>query len=498
MQRAAKMDGFVSSRGRNARAIAAPLGDALPNSAGIGTTDSPGVALLRSFLFPVSAILALFLATAVFAQPITRHYVVLAVLAFALSWRLLGDAKFHDLKQNAPAELFLPRVFFGWCKVLGVLLFIGFAAKTSDVYSRAVLITWGAATPLLFAALHTLAYRSLCRWNTRGRIARTHVIVGCNAMARELAARLERDPTLGTFIGFFDCETDTAANAEGKSVSGKSILGKLEAVPDYVRRNAIDVIHIAWSMESHSRLRRLLEELRDTTASVYFLVDLPTHEHCPARMVDMAGMPLLAYFETPHSGLHGATKRTMDLAITLAALLVLWPLLLAIAIAVRLDSPGPIIFKQRRYGLNGEEFAVYKFRTMTVLEDGDRIVQARRGDVRVTRLGRFLRSTSLDELPQLFCVLSGSMSLVGPRPHAVAHNEQYRRLIRGYMSRHIVRPGITGWAQVNGLRGETRTVEQMRARVSYDLEYLRHWSPWIDLKILLRTALIVLRDRSAY
>jgi putative colanic acid biosysnthesis UDP-glucose lipid carrier transferase len=488
MVREAKLDGFVSAHGRNVGAIAAPLGAKASSATGIGTADSPTVALLRSFLFPVSATLALLLTTAAFAQPFTRPYLTLAVLAFALSWRLLGDAKFHELKPSGPAELSFPQVLLGWGKVFGILLFIGFAAKTSAVYSRAVLITWAIATPLLFAALHTLAYRSLCRWNTRGRIARTHIIVGCNAMARELAERLERDPTLGKFIGFFDCDTDT----------GKGVLGGLEAAPDYVRRNSIDAIHIAWSLESHPRLQRLLEELRDTTASVYFLIDLPSHEHCPARLVDMAGMPLLAYFETPHSGLHGVTKRTMDLAITLAALLVLWPVLLAVAIAVRLDSPGPIIFKQRRYGLNGDEFAVYKFRTMTVLEDGDRVVQARPDDARVTRVGRFLRRTSLDELPQLFCVLTGSMSLVGPRPHAVAHNEQYRRLIRGYMSRHIVRPGITGWAQVNGLRGETRTLEQMRARVSYDLEYLRHWSPWIDLKILLRTALIVLRDRSAY
>jgi putative colanic acid biosynthesis UDP-glucose lipid carrier transferase len=176
----------------------------------------------------------------------------------------------------------------------------------------------------------------------------------------------------------------------------------------------------------------------------------------------------------------------------------LWPVFLLIALLIRLDSKGPAVFRQRRYGLNGEEFPVYKFRTMTVCEDGGEIVQAKPNDPRITRLGRFLRRTSLDELPQLFCVLAGSMSLVGPRPHAVAHNEQYRHLIDGYMLRHKVRPGITGWAQVNGLRGETRTVDQMRARVLFDLEYLRHWSPWIDIKILLRTALLVVRDRNAY
>ena len=172
--------------------------------------------------------------------------------------------------------------------------------------------------------------------------------------------------------------------------------------------------------------------------------------------------------------------------------------MIGIAIAVRRSSPGPILFQQRRYGLEGEEFQVYKFRTMTVCEDGALIRQAQPDDPRTTRVGRFLRRTSLDELPQLFNVLEGTMSLVGPRPHAVAHNERYRRLVSGYMLRHKVRPGITGWAQVNGLRGETANVERMAQRVQFDLDYLRHWSLGLDLRILLRTAYIVLRDRNAY
>ena len=172
--------------------------------------------------------------------------------------------------------------------------------------------------------------------------------------------------------------------------------------------------------------------------------------------------------------------------------------MIGIAIAVKLNSPGPVLFRQRRYGLNGDEIYIYKFRSMRVCEDNDEVVQATRDDQRVTRVGRFLRRTSMDELPQIFNVLQGKMSIVGPRPHAVAHNEQYRRLISGYMIRHKVRPGITGWAQVNGLRGETDTVEKMRARIEYDIEYLSNWSLWLDIKIMLRTALIVLRDDHAY
>jgi len=174
------------------------------------------------------------------------------------------------------------------------------------------------------------------------------------------------------------------------------------------------------------------------------------------------------------------------------------PLLLALAALVRLSSPGPVIFKQRRYGLDGCEIMVYKFRTMNVIEDGPNIIQASKADPRITAVGRFMRRYSLDELPQLVNVLQGHMSLVGPRPHAVAHNEEYRKLIKGYMLRHKVPPGITGLAQVNGCRGETSRVEDMQARIDYDLEYLRHWSPLLDFKILFWTAVRLLRDEKAY
>jgi putative colanic acid biosynthesis UDP-glucose lipid carrier transferase len=202
--------------------------------------------------------------------------------------------------------------------------------------------------------------------------------------------------------------------------------------------------------------------------------------------------------ETPFVGHRGLVKRAMDVVIASITVVVLSPLLLLIGLLVKLSSPGPVIFRQRRYGLDGEEIRILKFRTMTVVEDGSHIRQATRDDERVTRVGRVLRRYSLDELPQLFNVLGGSMSLVGPRPHAVAHNEEYRKLIKGYMVRHKVPPGITGLAQVSGCRGETRTLEEMKARVDYDLDYLRQWTPMLDLTILFKTALLLLWDRKAY
>jgi putative colanic acid biosynthesis UDP-glucose lipid carrier transferase len=251
-------------------------------------------------------------------------------------------------------------------------------------------------------------------------------------------------------------------------------------------------------MRPDERLTRLLDALKDTTASVYFVPDIFMFDLMQAQVCEIDGIPMLAVCETPFSGLNGVLKRASDIAFSSVLLLLLWPLLLAIAIGVRSTSPGPVLFRQRRYGMYGEAISVYKFRTMTVCEDGATVVQAQRNDSRVTPFGAFLRRTSLDELPQLFNVLLGSMSLVGPRPHAVSHNEEYRRIIDGYMLRHKVRPGITGWAQVNGYRGETDTVDKMQRRVEYDLDYLRNWSLGLDLVILMRTATLVWRDRNAY
>ena len=242
----------------------------------------------------------------------------------------------------------------------------------------------------------------------------------------------------------------------------------------------------------------MLEELQDTTSSVYLIPDVSLYDLIQARVGDVEGIPVIALCESPLYGTNGAGKRFTDITFATLLLVVAAPLMALIAAAIKLDSPGRVFFKQDRYGLDGERIVVYKFRTMSVSENGDRIVQATRNDARVTRVGRILRRTSLDELPQLVNVLQGRMSLVGPRPHAVAHNEQYRKLISGYMVRHKVTPGITGWAQVNGCRGETSTLDDMRRRVQYDLEYVRHWCWLLDIKIMLRTFVLMIYDKRAY
>jgi putative colanic acid biosynthesis UDP-glucose lipid carrier transferase len=217
-----------------------------------------------------------------------------------------------------------------------------------------------------------------------------------------------------------------------------------------------------------------------------------------SRYLEIADYPVLCLFDAPLS-LHSAfIKRLEDLFFSSIILILIAPLLIGISLAIKLTSKGPILFKQTRHGLRGEKFEVWKFRTMSVCENGTKITQAKRNDHRVTKVGAFLRRTSLDELPQFFNVLQGHMSIVGPRPHAVAHNEEYRRIIPGYMLRHLMKPGITGWAQVNGWRGETDTIYKMQKRVELDMEYIHRWSLGLDIKIIFVTAFKTLYDKNAY
>jgi putative colanic acid biosynthesis UDP-glucose lipid carrier transferase len=251
-------------------------------------------------------------------------------------------------------------------------------------------------------------------------------------------------------------------------------------------------------MSAQPRIVQLLDEIRDSTASVYFVPDIFVFDLIQSRFDDIHGIPVVSILETPFLGIEIAVKRASDIGFASLILLVLLVPMVIIAVAVKLTSPGPVIFKQRRYGLNGEEIMVYKFRSMSVCEDGSSVQQAQQNDRRVTPLGKFLRRTSLDELPQFINVLQGRMSIVGPRPHAVAHNELYRKLIKGYMLRHKVKPGITGWAQINGARGETEQIEKMEKRINLDIEYMRNWSLPLDVWIIFKTIRTVIRGDSAY
>jgi putative colanic acid biosynthesis UDP-glucose lipid carrier transferase len=275
-------------------------------------------------------------------------------------------------------------------------------------------------------------------------------------------------------------------------------LGGLSSLASYVIENGISEVYITLPLGSQPRIVALLEQIQGTTASLFYVPDVFGISIIQGRLQDIDGIPVVGICETPFTGTNELLNRVSDIVLASIILLLITPVLIAVAIGVKLSSPGPIIFKQRRNGLAGEEIIVYKFRSMRTVDDGEVVMQATRDDARITRFGALIRRTSLDELPQFINVLQGRMSIVGPRPHAVAHNEEYRRLIKAYMVRHKVKPGITGWAQVNGLRGETETIEKMQARVEYDLEYLRNWSLVFDLQIIAKTVRLVFFDRKAY
>ena len=386
-------------------------------------------------------------------------------------------------------------VILRWMMMLLVLLAVGYVTKTFTVYPRRILLTWAAATPVALIAV-TLAMQEVKqRFLINALETRNAIIVGYNTTSFELARRLQSNPGMRVELaGFFD---DRSKDRLGMDAETK-LVGSLTDMSQYVKENRTDVIFIALPIRHVKRVMDLLDDLRDTTASIYYVPDIFVFNLIQARPSEIHGIPVVAMLETPFFGYRGVVKRVTDVGFSALILLLLLPLLALIALAIGLSSRGPIIFTQRRYGLDGKEIGVYKFRTMRVTEDGAQIRQASKTDSRITPVGRVLRRLSLDELPQLINVLQGRMSLVGPRPHAVAHNEEYRKLIKGYMVRHKVLPGITGLAQINGWRGETLNLEDMEARVNYDLDYLRHWSPLLDIKILLLTIVRVFRDDKAY
>ncbi|HJS90330.1 MAG TPA: undecaprenyl-phosphate glucose phosphotransferase [Steroidobacteraceae bacterium] len=426
-------------------------------------------------------------------------FIVLSILVAALSVILPPPrARPQGTPQLlSPTWPLAARVLVRWMIIISILLAIGFLTKYSSDFSRRVVVSWIVATPalliLVMLSLQELRRRLMYDPATVRRVA----FAGCNEISVALARRIGESGELTglTVEGFFD---DRSAERLGVPGERARLLGRLPELASFVKRRGIDVVFVALPVRHIQRVMQLLDELRDTTVSIYYVPDIFAFDLIQARSGELFGIPVVALCETPFCGYRGVIKRFTDIVFAASILIVTAPLMLALVVMVRFSSPGPVIFPQRRYGLDGREIIVWKFRTMTVIEDGERIVQASRRDPRITRIGRFMRRYSLDELPQLFNVLQGRMSLVGPRPHAVAHNEQYRKLIKGYMIRHKVPPGMTGLAQVNGCRGETARVEDMQARVNYDLEYLRRWTPLLDLKILLLTAVRVVRDEKAY
>jgi putative colanic acid biosynthesis UDP-glucose lipid carrier transferase len=454
-----------------------------------GSIEPARIALLKH-LDPLVTVLALLMCALIFRTPFTPSLGAVGVLTLVISSRVFTRANRDDELFGRSFAVIFSRILLEWLSVVAVLLLAGFAFKVTAQFSRAMMLTWFAVTPVSLYA--SLLLRRKAHWLvSNSDYAPTYLIIGANSVGFELFRRLPRKG----FLGFFDFRS---ADRLPETIDPAHLMGHCKDVAAFARAHGVTSIYIALPLSNVPRIGEMIRELRDTTASVYFVPDVFAFDLIQGRLVEINGMPAISVCDTPFHGMDAVMKRITDLVIASIAVLLLGPLMLLIAAAVKLSSSGPILFRQRRYGLNGEEIIVYKFRSMTVCEDGAVVSQARKNDQRVTPLGRILRSTSLDELPQLLNVLQGKMSVVGPRPHAVAHNELYRKLISGYMIRHKVRPGITGLAQVHGLRGETETVEKMSERVRFDLEYLSHWSPWLDLKIIFRTLWVIAKDNNAY
>jgi putative colanic acid biosynthesis UDP-glucose lipid carrier transferase len=444
--------------------------------------------LVAAFMEPAITVLVFLASNRYVGETVNRPELTLVLLVFALTFP--GRNRFRDNLIAAGVDIVL-----SWMMLIGILALCGYATRSIGYFDEDALLNWIFITPVAQWVAVWIGQKVVRRHASAPHARRSAIVVGAGPLGVKVAKALGDSEDHGIdFIGYFDDRTDDRVH---ESANGQR-LGGLKDVADYIRTHGIREVFITLPLGSQPRIVQLLESVQGTTASLYFVPDVFGISIIQGRLQDVNGVPVVGICETPFTGTNELIKRVSDIVLAALIIVIISPILLALAIGVKLSSRGPVIFKQKRNGLDGEEIVVYKFRSMTAQENGSVVRQATKNDPRVTRFGAFLRRTSLDELPQFFNVLQGRMSIVGPRPHAVAHNEEYRRIIKAYMVRHKVKPGITGWAQVNGHRGETDTIEKMQARVEYDLEYLRNWSLGLDLQIIVRTIRLVFFDRNAY
>ncbi|MGF1642334.1 MAG: undecaprenyl-phosphate glucose phosphotransferase [Thiotrichales bacterium] len=474
-------------------------------------TPQQPLALIARVTDSVGIGVALYAATYAMMTPWSRIHAFYALLAILL---MQFFSEFLHLYQNWKIRN------TGWMIGLagtawfatGLTLF-GFAAlfdKSIHQLDFKLAFLWFAFAIAAFA-IARLAINGIIRVLRRGgHNLRRVAIAGAGPIARYVHEQLKDNAWVGYEIqGVYDdrsykrFEIERVINKRkreevGTIKQGLQVKASFNELVNEAKAGSFDTVFIALPMRAEHKIQEIIRQLSTSTVAVYVIPDFYSIETHFTHLVNINGMPAVSIFENPVSGLRGVVKRVEDIVFTLGILAIIALPMLMIALGVKLTSRGPVIFKQTRYGLDGKPIKVWKFRTMRVMEDGQDFKQATRDDPRITRFGSLLRRTSLDELPQFINVLTGSMSIVGPRPHAVAHNEAYRNIIRGYMLRHKTKPGITGWAQVNGFRGETDSLEKMQSRVLYDIDYIRRWSVFFDVKIILLTILKGFTNKNAY
>jgi putative colanic acid biosynthesis UDP-glucose lipid carrier transferase len=443
---------------------------------------------VAALLEPVIAVACLLLVQFAHGEPFDRPVMLLSILVLVLVFP--GTPRFLEPVFSSAVDIVL-----AWAAVLAILALCGYATDSLKFFEPQVLLVWIGVVPVTQFCAVLIGRGFMRNHAAQPELRRAALVVGGSELALQVGRALQQRSAVGvTFVGYIEDRLDQRSSPEVLN----HIIGGIDDIGAVVQRLQVREVYITLQFNMTERVQELLAALQNTTASIFFVPDFKGVNLVQGRMLNMAGMPVFALLDSPFVGINALAKRVSDVLLASLILLLIAPLMGALAIGVKLSSPGPVIFRQRRNGLDGREIVVYKFRSMTTQDNGAHVPQARRGDPRITRFGAFMRRTSLDELPQFVNVLQGRMSVVGPRPHAVAHNEFYRPHIQRYMVRHKVRPGITGWAQVNGCRGETEVVEKMQQRVDYDIDYLRNWSLRMDLHIIARTVRLVLFDRGAY
>jgi putative colanic acid biosynthesis UDP-glucose lipid carrier transferase len=444
-----------------------------------------------------SLVLGLYYVTVVIPESDSKSTILVALIGLTV-FNFVGE--FLGLFRRWQGVAFEREIVCATATWLISFLLIGslgqFAQSTTEIVGASLLLWFFAS--VIFSLSGRMFTRWIRRWRTdHGINTRNYAVVGINGLGIQLARNIDATPDLSLkLMGFYDDRPDDRTEALPSDVSRK--LGALPDLIEAAKQGKVEVIFITLPMRAEERIRSLIKQLSDSTASVYIVPDLFVFQMLHSRWSDVQGIPIVSVFENPLYGVDGVLKRGLDIVLATIALVLLALPMSVIALAVKLTSRGPVFFRQLRYGLDGKPIRVWKYRSMKVMEDGAHIQQAKKNDNRLTTIGGFLRRSSLDELPQLFNVLAGSMSLVGPRPHANAHNEHYRSQIHGYMLRHKVKPGMTGLAQVNGCRGETETIDKMESRIKFDHQYIREWTIWLDLRIIFQTFHVVFSKQNAY
>ncbi|MDB5766125.1 MAG: wcaJ [Collimonas fungivorans] len=422
-------------------------------------------------------------------------HMVLLYFCCVLAFMLFAQLDLYIAWPERPASATFIRLAASWALVLILGIFMSRMVHGIGRISHHWLLYWYLTSMVLLLLYRFVSHVALTRMHKQGFNFKRVIIVGYGETGQEMHRRALQQPWIGYEVHAVVGSAEQTENLQDANIAR---INKLEDIHAYVSANQIDEIWITLPMSAAAQLRPLQIHLRNTLVDIRWVPDTMAIQMISRRMTNFLGTPTVELNRPAPSGARGICKHLLDKLFALVALTALTPLFVAIGVAIKISSPGPVFFKQVRLGLNGKKFMIYKFRSMKLHQEHNKVTQATQGDPRITRIGQFLRRTSLDELPQFINVLLGDMSVIGPRPHAMQHNQMYEELLDLYMVRHRVKPGITGWAQIHGHRGETDTLEKMETRVQFDLHYIQNWSFLMDFRILLWTAFKGWSGKTAY